>query len=87
MNNNEEPDFIYGCGHSCVFRLPNVGGVATNGGCHCIPRDISPTEHVELQKKIRDLVNYCAVLRLEHKERQKFYASKPSSPNNIILGC
>jgi len=86
-NNNEDPDIIYGCGHSCVFRLPKVGGVATNGGCHCLPRSMPPTERVELRKKIRDLVNYCAVLRLEHKARQKLYASQPPNPNDIVLGC
>jgi hypothetical protein len=66
----EEPDFIYGCGHSCVFRFPKIGGVATNGGCRCINHNMTPTEVVELRKKIRDLVNYAAVLRLEHKQRQ-----------------
>ena len=85
--NKEEPDFIYGCGHSCVFRFPKVGGVATNGSCHCVPANMSPMERVGLRKKIRDLVNYAAILRLEHKQRQKIYESSPPDPNEIILGC
>jgi len=85
--NNEDPDFIYGCGHSCVFRFPKVGGVATNGSCHCVPRSMSPMERVELRKKIRDLVNYASVLRMEHKQRQELYASPPPDPIEVILGC
>ena len=85
----EEPDFVYGCGHSCVFRFPKIGGVATNGGCRCITHNMTPTEVVELRKKIRDLVNYAAVLRLEHKQRQN--VSQPQNqkrdPNEMILGC
>lgn len=86
--NNEEPDFIFGCGHSCVFRFPKVGGVATNGPCHCIERNMTQAERMELQKKIRDLVNYAAVLRTEHKARQESLQSQlKGNPNTLILGC
>lgn len=68
----EDPNLIYGCGHSCDFRFPKVGGMATNGMCRCVPRvDPTPQEYVELRKKIRDLVNYAAALRLENQELRK----------------
>ena len=85
--NNEDPDFIYGCGHSCVFRFPKVGGVATNGGCKCVTHNMTPNEVVKLRKKIRDLVNYAAALRAEHKERQEALRPKKRDPNEIVLGC
>ena len=86
--NNEDPDFIFGCGHSCVFRFPKIGGVATNGGCKCVTHNMTPTEAAQLRKKIRDLVNYAAILRMEHKERQKnVLPVSPRDPNEIILGC
>ena len=85
--NNEDPDFIYGCGHSCVFRFPKVGGVATNGGCKCVTNNMTPNEVVKLRKKIRDLVNYAAALRAEHKERQEALRPKKRDPNEIVLGC
>lgn len=88
MSNNEDPDFIYGCGHSCVFRFPKVGGMATNGGCKCVPHSMTPDEAVKLRKKIRDLVNYAAVLRLEHKQNQKSLSSPYNhDPFEIVLGC
>jgi len=60
--NKEDPDFIYGCGHSCVFRFPKIGGVATNGGCKCVTHSMTLTEAAQLRKKIRDLVNYAAAV-------------------------
>ena len=88
MSNNEDPDFIYGCGHSCVFRFPKVGGMATNGGCKCVTHSMTPNEAAKLRKKIRDLVNYAAVLRLEHKQNQKSLPSPYShDPFEIVLGC
>lgn len=87
MNNNEDPDFIYGCGHSCVFRFPKVGGMATNGGCKCVTHKMTPKEAAELRKKIRDLVNYAAMLRAEHKERQKMHPPYNHDPFEIVLGC
>jgi len=88
VSNNEDPDFIYGCGHSCVFRFPKVGGMATNGGCKCVTHSMTPNEAAKLRKKIRDLVNYAAVLRLEHKQNQKSLPSPYShDPFEIVLGC
>lgn len=88
MSNNEDPDFIYGCGHSCVFRFPKVGGMATNGGCKCVTHSMTPNEAAKLRKKIRDLVNYAADLRLEHKQNQKSLPSPYShDPFEIVLGC
>ena len=59
----EDPDFIFGCGHSCIFKFPGVGSTATNEECHCIERNMSQEEILALRKKIRDLVNYASVLR------------------------
>ena len=85
--NNEDPDFIFGCGHSCVFRFPKIGGVATNGGCKCVTHNMTPTEAAQLRKKIRDLVNYASILRVEHKENQRRLIIEKPDPNEIILGC
>ena len=85
--NNDDPDLIYGCGHSCVFRFPKVGGVATNGDCKCATHKMSPIEAAKLRKKIRDLVNYAAVLREEHKENQRRLIIEKPDPNEIIHGC
>ena len=47
-----------------------------------------PNEAAKLRKKIRDLVNYAAVLRLEHKQNQKSLPSPYShDPFEIVLGC
>jgi len=60
---SEEPNFIFGCGNSCIFCFPSVGGIAINGGCRCVDKDMSQEEIVALRKKIRDLVNYASILR------------------------
>lgn len=85
--NNEEPDFIYGCGNNCVFRFPKVIGIATNIPCDCVRQNMTQLEAVELRKKIRDLVSYAAVLRSEHKQRQETLRPQKYDPNEIILGC
>lgn len=84
---NDDPDFIYGCGHSCVFRFPKVGGVATNGGCECVQHNMRRQEAAQLRKKIRDLVNYAAILRMEHKKRQESLRPEKRDLDEIILGC
>lgn len=86
--NNEDPDFIFGCGQSCVFRFPKIGGIGMNRGCDCIPSGLTPSERVELHKKIRDLVSYASGLRLEHKQNQKkIPVAEKRDPYEMILGC
>ena len=87
MSNDEATRLLSGCGHSCVFRFPKIGGQATNGPCRCVGHNMTPTETVELRKKIRDLVNYAAALRSAVADKQKQLQDQPRDPNEIILGC
>ena len=59
----EDPELIFGCGHSCIFRFHGVGSAVTDGGCHCIDKNMSQEQILALRKKIRELVNYASVLR------------------------